>query len=266
MPNEGFKKITELSSPVVLITGAAQRIGRDLALSFADRGWDVAVHFYHSGDKAVLLCAEIEKKGQRCCLIRADLRNEVDVVTIMKQATMALGPVSLLINNASGFSYDCVASVTKKSWDEHLSANLRAPFVLIQEFIKQTKTGSVINILDQRVWNLTPHFMSYTVSKAGLWTLTQTLALALAPHIRVNAIGPGPTLPNQRQTPEQFIQQYQKTPLQKAIDVGDICAAAHFLAKTSSITGQMIAVDGGQHLGWAFPHDRKITSLLPDDE
>ena len=172
------------------------------------------------------------------------------------RAAEALGPLDCLVNNASRFDYDAVDSVTRESWDSHMETNLRAPFVLTQRFaatLPEAAHGNVINLLDQRVWNLTPHFMSYTLSKAGLWTLTRTLALALAPRIRVNAIGPGPTLPSARQTEEQFRRQAESTPLGRAATPEEICAAIRFILAAPAMTGQMIGLDGGQHLGWAPP-------------
>ena len=163
-------------------------------------------------------------------------------------------PVTCLVNNASVFECDSPETATKESWDLHMQVNLRAPFLLVQGFLRQlpaAASGNVINILDQRVLNVTPHFTSYTVSKAGLWTLTQTLAMALAPRIRVNGVGPGPTLPSKRQTDEQFIRQWSRTPLARQVMPEEISAAVRFLLSAPSVTGQMISVCAGQHLGWS---------------
>jgi NAD(P)-dependent dehydrogenase (short-subunit alcohol dehydrogenase family) len=175
------------------------------------------------------------------------------------RATADLGPLGCLVNNASIFENDLALTVTRESWDRHLETNLRAPFVLMQEFARrlpETAAGAIINILDQRVWNLTPYFISYTLSKTGLWALTQSMALALAPRIRVNGIGPGPTLPSPRQTPEQFRRQSEVMPLQRGTSPEEIGDAVRFILSAPSITGQMIALDGGQHLGWAQPAGR----------
>jgi NAD(P)-dependent dehydrogenase (short-subunit alcohol dehydrogenase family) len=197
---------------------------------------------------------EIAAAGGRAVALDADLGREADSAALVGRAVAALGPLGALINNAAVFERDEALTATRESWDRHMEANLRAPFVLTQEFARQLPepfAGCVINLLDQRVWNLTPHFTSYTLSKAGLWTLTQTLALALAPRIRVNGIGPGPTLPSPRQTDAQFARQSAATPLRRGATPEEIVAAVRFLLAAPSITGQMIAVDGGQHLGWA---------------
>ncbi|MBX2831922.1 MAG: SDR family oxidoreductase [Rhodospirillales bacterium] len=238
----------------VLITGAAKRIGRVLALDLAKNGYDVALHCHHSRKDADQLADEIRTLGQRSCVVSAYLAKEEETHRIIREAQAALGPIGVLINNASTFEYDDVNSATRESWDLHMEANLRAPFVLSQEFAKRLPEdcqGTIINLIDQRVWNLNPHFMTYTLSKAGLWALTQTLALALAPKIRVNAIGPGPALPSTRQTQEVFDQQCAKTPLKVGTNPQEICDAVRFFLAAPAITGQMLALDGGQHLDWA---------------
>lgn len=182
-----------------LVTGAGRRIGRALALTLAELGYDVGVHYNGSRDDAAAVVREIERLGRKSVLLPADLRQEDQVMPLIARTTAALGPVTCLVNNASIFERDEALDATKESWDTHQAINLRAPFVLMQEMARALPAeadGVIVNLLDQRVWNLTPHFISYTVSKTGLWTLTQTLALALAPRIRVNAIGPGPTLPS----------------------------------------------------------------------
>jgi NAD(P)-dependent dehydrogenase (short-subunit alcohol dehydrogenase family) len=242
----------------VLITGAAKRIGRAVALDLARNGFDVALHCHHSRKDAEALADEIRALGQRACVISADLAREEDTHRIIREAQVALGAIGVLINNASTFEYDDVQSATRGGWDLHMEANLRAPFVLSQEFAKRLPgdaKGLIINLIDQRVWNLNPHFMTYTLSKAGLWTLTQTLALALAPKIRVNAIGPGPALPSTRQTQDIFDQQCSKTPLKVGTNPQEICDAVRFFLAAPAITGQMLALDGGQHLDWA-PSDQ----------
>jgi NAD(P)-dependent dehydrogenase (short-subunit alcohol dehydrogenase family) len=176
------------------------------------------------------------------------------VQELLPRAERELGPIGCLINNAAVFTNDTVESVTRASWDLHLAVNLRAPFVLMQNFAERLPPqagGAIINLLDQRVWSLTPYFVSYTLAKAGLWTLTQTMALALAPRIRVNGIGPGPTLPSLRQSPEQFARQCELMPLRRGTSPQEIAAAMRFILSAPAMTGQMIALDGGQHLGWA---------------
>jgi NAD(P)-dependent dehydrogenase (short-subunit alcohol dehydrogenase family) len=239
-----------------IVTGAAKRIGRAVALGLAEAGYAIAVHHLQSHAEADAVVREIEAKGGRAVSLACDLAAEAEVETLVGKASAALGPIGVLINSASVFEHDEALTATRESWDRHLEANLRAPFVLIQALARALPAdagGAVINIVDERVWNLTPHFVSYTVSKAALWTLTQTLALALAPHIRVNAIGPGPVLPSPRQSDEGFTRQYRATPLARPATPEEIAAAVRFILDTPSMTGQMIALDSGQHLGWAFP-------------
>jgi len=237
-----------------LVTGGARRIGRAIALTLAAHGWDIAVHYGASRDDAEALAGEIRRRDRRATAVAADLTREADVATLVPRATEAIGPLTLLVNNASAFDRDDALNVTRASWDQHLETNLRAPFVLMQEFARQLPAGadgSVVNILDERVWNLTPYFTSYTVSKAGLWTLTQTMALALAPRIRVNGIGPGPTLPSPRQSDAQFQQQVELLPLRRGTTPDEIARTVMFILESPAMTGQMIALDGGQHLNWA---------------
>lgn len=238
---------------VALVTGAGKRIGRALALGLGARGWAVAVHYGQSAAEAEAVVEQITANGGQAQAFAADLRDESQVQGLVGQVTEALGPVRLLVNNASLFELDTVADVSRESWDSHMQVNLRSPFVLIQEFAQLLPTedrGNVVNIIDQRVWNLTPHFTSYTLSKAGLWTLTQTLAMALAPRIRVNAIGPGPTMASSRQSEAQFRAQYKSIPLEKATEPDEILNGLLYILSASAMTGQMIALDGGQHLGW----------------
>ena len=244
------------SSSVALVTGAARRIGRAIALDLAKRGWAVAVHYHGSEADAADLVGRIVKDGGKAVALKADLRNEDETRDLIPRAAARLGAITCLVNNASLFENDTIHSVTAESWHGHLQVNLRAPFVLIQEFARQCPKGvdgNVINMLDERVWNLTPHFISYTLSKAGLWNLTQTLAMALAPDIRVNGIGPGPTLPSARQSEEQFRRQWSMMPLKRLIGLDEITRAVRFILDAPAMTGQMIALDGGQHLGWAQP-------------
>jgi NAD(P)-dependent dehydrogenase (short-subunit alcohol dehydrogenase family) len=241
-----------------LVTGAGQRIGRACALALAEAGFAVAVHYLHSSKPAEKVVAEIDGKGGKAIAIAADLADEDAVTALLPRAAEALGPIGVLVNNASVFEGDTVGTATRASWDRHLTVNLRAPFVLMQEFARQLSQdagGLIVNLLDERVWNLTPYFVSYTLSKAGLWTLTQTMALALAPRIRVNGIGPGPTLPSPRQSHEQFLQQSRSMPLRRGTAPAEIAATLRFLLEAPAMTGQMIALDGGQHLGWAQPRE-----------
>ena len=239
-----------------LVTGAGKRIGRAIALALAEEGYDVAVHYGSSKDDAAAVVAAIEAKGRRAVALAADLAREAETQKLIGTAAKALGPLTCLVNNASRFERDEALTVTRASWDAHLETNLRAPFVLMQEFARllpADQHGAIINLVDERVWNLTPHFVSYTLSKAGLWTLTQVMAMALAPRIRVNGIGPGPTLPSPRQSAEQFARQQASVPLKHGASPDEIAAAVRFILASRAMTGQMIALDGGQHLGWAQP-------------
>ncbi len=237
-----------------LITGGARRLGRAMAEALAADGWAVAIHCRASEAEAAETATAILERGGRAVVLPADLAAEAEVATLIPRATAALGPIGCLINNASVFERDEADDATRQSWDAHLEPNLRAPFVLAQAFARALPAeakGVVVNMLDQRVWNLTPHFVSYTVSKSALWTLTRTLALALAPRIRVNGIGPGPALPSVRQTAEEFARQCAAVPLRHGTTPEEIVLALRFILAAPSMTGQMIALDGGQHLGWA---------------
>lgn len=239
-----------------LVTGGAQRIGRAIALALAGEGWAVAIHYRRSGEQAAALVSEIEAAGGRAVALEADLADEAASTALVPRAVDALGPLGCLVNNAAQFELDLVDTVSRASWDAHLEPNLRAPLNLTQAFARalpQEQGGLVVNLLDQRVRNLTPYFLSYTLSKSALWSLTRSLALALAPRIRVNGIGPGPTLPSPRQTEEQFARQSASMPLGRGASPDEIASAVLFLLSARSVTGQMIALDGGQHLGWAQP-------------
>ncbi|WP_198371981.1 SDR family oxidoreductase [Roseomonas rosulenta] len=239
-----------------LVTGGAKRLGRAMALALAQAGFDVAIHYASSAAEAEATAAEIVALGRRAAVLRADLAREAEVARLVPDAAAALGPLGVLVNNASTFERDEWHDATRESWDRHVEPNLRAPFVLAQAFAHQVpgdREGVVVNLLDQRVWSLTPHFVSYTVSKAGLWALTQSLALALAPRIRVNGIGPGPALPSPRQTQAQFDRQCASVPLRRGTSPEEVARAMLAILAMPSMTGQMIALDGGQHLQWA-PH------------
>ena len=243
------------AGPVALVTGAGRRIGAAIARDLAQHGWAVAIHYRGSRREAEALAREIEAAGGRAVALACDLAREAEVETLIPRAVEALGPLTCLVNNASAFEMDKIDTATRESWDRHIETNLRAPLVLSQAFARQlTATGgNIINMLDQRVWKLTPYFLSYTLAKSGLWTLTQTMALALAPRIRVNGIGPGPTLPSERQSAEQFHLQQAAVPLKRGPGLEEIAATVRYILATPSLTGQMIALDGGEHLGWAQP-------------
>jgi NAD(P)-dependent dehydrogenase (short-subunit alcohol dehydrogenase family) len=237
-----------------LVTGGAKRLGRAMALALAEAGFDVAIHFARSEAEAQATAAEIAALGRRAVTLRADLAREAEVAGLAPAAAAALGPIGVLVNNASAFERDEWHDATRDSWDLHIEPNLRAPFVLAQAVARALppdREGVVVNLLDQRVWSLTPHFVSYTVSKAGLWALTQSLALALAPRIRVNGIGPGPAVPSPRQSAEQFARQCASVPLGHGTSPQEVARALLAILALPSMTGQMVALDGGQHLQWA---------------
>jgi NAD(P)-dependent dehydrogenase (short-subunit alcohol dehydrogenase family) len=249
-----------------LVTGAGKRLGREMALYLAKRGYDVAVHYASSRKEAEAVVKEIAALGRKAVALRADLLIETQVEKLVPMAVQGLGgPLTVLINNASIFEYDTVATVTRKSWDRHMESNLRAPFVLTQAFAAQVPApklddhgepiagGLVLNMIDQRVHKLTPEFLSYTLAKMGLWAMTRTTAQGLAPRVRVNGIGPGPTLQGARQSDESFVTQRGATILKRGSNPADITAALGFFLDSPAVTGQMISVDGGQHLGWKTP-------------
>jgi len=237
-----------------LVTGGGQRLGRAIALALAGAGFDVAIHFHTSVAAAEETRSLVQALGRRAILLHADLGDETQVTRLIPQAIDAFGSLGVLVNNASRFDRDEWHDATRESWDAHLEPNLRAPFELIQAFARALAAGHegvVINMIDQRVWSLTPHFVSYTISKAALWALTQTMALALAPRIRVNAIGPGPALPSPRQTEAQFARQSASVPLGHGTEPGEVARAVLAILSLPAMTGQMIALDGGQHLQWS---------------
>ena len=237
-----------------LVTGAARRIGRALALAAARAGYDVAIHARAADADTESLTAEIAGLGRRAVLALGDLASDADLATLVPRAAAALGPLSLLVNNASLFQDDRLSDLTGASLDAHLAANLRAPILLTQAFAAQCPDGGqVINIIDQRVWRPTPQFFSYAISKAALWQATRMSAQALAPKIRVNGIGPGPTLPSIHQSPADFAAEAAHVPLESRATPEDIAAALAYLIDARKVTGQMIAVDGGQHLAWRTP-------------
>lgn len=237
-----------------LVTGASQRIGRAIAMDLAEAGLAVAIHYHGSADGAKATAAEINKQGGKAACVQADLTIAHETETLLHRASEALGtPIDVLVNNASLFEKDDINSFTLDSWEKHQAVNLRAPLMLTQALansLEENKKGAVVNLIDQRVLKLNPQYLSYTNSKAGLWTATRTCAQALAPNIRVNAIGPGPTLANTRQSNQEFELEAASVPLGHGPDITEITATMRFLLETPSLTGQMIALDGGQHLAW----------------
>ncbi|MGZ2256513.1 SDR family oxidoreductase [Roseobacter sp. A03A-229] len=252
--------------PTALVTGAGHRIGRAMALYLAGRGFDVAVHYAASQAGAAQTVAGVEAAGTRAVALQADLLEDAATEALFDQAVEALGgPVTCLVNNASIFEYDTVETATRASWDRHMQSNLRAPFLLTQKMAAQglaaemdaagepQAAGLIVNMIDQRVRKLTPEFMTYTLAKMGLWALTQTAAQALAPAIRVNAIGPGPTLQGGRQSAEHFAKQRAATVLERGSNPADMTAALGYFLDAPAVTGQLLCVDGGQHLAWQTP-------------
>lgn len=246
-----------------LVTGAGKRLGRAMALYLAGRGFDVAVHYATSQAAAEETAANIEAQGQRASLLQTNLLDEAETQALLPRAAATLGgPITCLVNNASIFEADDVHTATAESWERHIGSNLRAPFVLTQAMVAQglqatsdergepRATGLIVNMIDQRVLSLTPEFMSYTIAKMGLWAMTRTTAQALAPAIRVNGIGPGPTLQGQHQTEEVFAQERRDTVLERGVNLEDITAALGYFLDAPAITGQLICIDGGEHLKW----------------
>jgi len=243
----------DVNSGTVLVTGAGRRLGRAIALDCATRGWRVGIHYHVSSADALALVAEIEGKGGKAAAFAADLGHLDALAPLIEACAGALGPPTCLINNAARFGWDSLATLDSESWQAHLDVNLRAPVVLTQAFAKvlpDGTTGHVINLLDQKVLRLDPDYFSYTVAKSALWTATQIMAQALAPRIRVNALAPGPVIKSQGQSQAEFERECKATLLGRAVAPEDVTAAIRFLLDTPSITGQLIALDGGQHLAW----------------
>ena len=239
----------------IIITGGATRIGAAIAKKLSGKGIEILIHYNKSKSKAENLKKELQKKGSKVFLVRGDLSKENDVNKIIKFAKSKLKFFDCLINNASLFENDKIENFTTDSWGKHLRTNLRTPALLSKAFARNIKgkNNNIINIIDQRVFKLTPFFFSYTISKTGLYTLTKTSAMSLAPNIRVNGIAPGPTLKNKRQSEKHFKKQYMATPLKKQTEVQEICNAVDFFIKNRSITGQVLAIDSGQNLNWQTP-------------
>ncbi len=239
----------------IIITGGATRIGAAIANKLSGPGVEIVIHYNKSKLNAEKLKKKLSKNLTKVYLIKGDLSKETDLKKIVKFCKIKLKYFDCLINNASLFENDKLENFTTDSWGKHLRTNLRAPALLSKEFAKNIKgeNNNIINIIDQRVFKLTPFFFSYTISKTGLYTMTKTSAISLAPRIRVNGIAPGPTLKNKRQSEKHFKKQYLATPLKRQVNVSEICNAVDFFIKNRSITGQVLAVDSGQNLNWQTP-------------
>ena len=244
----------------LLITGGATRIGKEIAIHFSKKGWNIAIHYFKSSAKAKNLKKIIEKNSTKVALIKADLKNINQINKIIPIAKRKLGSIDCLINNAALFERDDILNFTTKSWNDHLNINLLAPALLIKQFAKQTQKKdklNIINIIDQRVFKLTPIFMSYTLSKSALYTLTKTMAMRLAPNIKVNGIAPGPTIKSKRQSIKHFNNQAKSTLLKKPVGLKDICDTVEFLINNNSVTGEVLAVDSGQNLTWDIKNGKE---------
>lgn len=248
------------SKGTALITGGAKRIGRALTLALAEDGYDIVVHYDQSREEANATAAAARAYGVNAEIVQADLTDRDAIAGLVPAACDVAGaPLTVLINNASIFDHDNIETATTKSWDRHFRSNLEAPFFLTQAFAAQFSktagrpTGCIINLIDQRVRKLTPEFMTYTLAKSALWTLTQTSAQGLAPHIRVNGIAPGPTIKGARQSEEHFAKQQAATLLGEGSSTQGIVGAARFILSAQELTGQLLCIDGGQHLAWRTP-------------
>ncbi len=239
----------------IIITGGATRIGAAIGKKLSGKGIEILIHYNKSKSKAENLKKELQIKGSKVFLVKGDLSKEKDVNKLIKFAKSKLKFFDCLINNASLFENDKIENFTTDSWGKHLRTNLRTPALLSKAFARNIKgkNNNIINIIDQRVFKLTPFFFSYTISKTGLYTLTKTSAMSFAPNIRVNGVAPGPTLKNKRQSEKHFKKQYMATPLKRKVDVEQICSAVDFFIKNKSITGQVISIDSGQSLNWQTP-------------
>lgn len=249
--------MTNADLPAALVTGGGRRIGRAIAEDLAAHGFAVAVHCNTSRDEAEGVVEGIIGRGGRAAVVQADLSDRLATAGLVAKAAEALGrPLGLLVNSASVFEVDSIDDFEEDVWDRHFDLHLKAPVMLARQMaagLPDGADGLVVNVIDQRVWRLTPRYFSYTLSKASLWNATQTMAQALAPRIRVNAIGPGPTLPSSRQTEADFKAQTDRLILEHGPALGEFGATIRYLWQARSVTGQMIALDGGQHLAWETP-------------
>lgn len=240
--------------PVALVTGAGGRVGATIAQRLAGAGYAVIIHYRSSAAGAEAVKAEIERAGGRAALLQADLADRKSRKALVAAAARPFGPLTLLVNNASTFEPDAVTDLDEELWDQHFAIHAEAPVFLSRDFAAQlpdASPGNIINIIDERVLHLAPSYFSYTLSKAVLWTATQTLAQSLSPRIRVNAIGPGPTLPPAGQSDADFQAALQRLPLQRGANPDEIAEGLLFILSAASMTGQMLALDGGQHLEWS---------------
>lgn len=252
MPGQTSK--TSATVQVALVTGAGSRVGATIARRLASSGHAVLVHYRASADGARQVVADIEAAGGRAALVQADLCNRAERRKLVAEAAKPFGPLTLLVNNASLFERDAATDLDEALWDAHFGIHAEAPVFLARDFAAQlpeATEGNIVNIIDERVLHLAPSYFSYTLSKSVLWAATRTLAQSLAPRIRVNAIGPGPTLPPPGQTEAEFEAALQRLPLQRAADPDDIADGLLFILSARSMTGQMLALDGGQHIEWS---------------
>lgn len=243
-------------SEIALVTGGARRIGRAIVEHLAAEGYAVVIHCQNSLAEAEALATELRAKGGKAAVVTGDLADPSAVDMIIPAAEAALGPVTLLVNSASSFLVDDIRNLDVPTWNRQFSINLRAPSVLagaLANRLPADRDGCIINIIDQRVWKLTPQYYSYTLTKSALLTATVTMAQALAPRVRVNAVGPGPTLPNQYEGEGLMAAEAAGSLLQRRVETGEIAEAVLYLARAKWVTGQMIAVDSGQHLAWRTP-------------
>jgi NAD(P)-dependent dehydrogenase (short-subunit alcohol dehydrogenase family) len=246
----------EKARKTALVTGGARRIGRAIVRDLAAHGWTVAIHCNSSLSEGRSEAQAICEAGGKAIVVQADLQDAAAVAGLLPKVGDEAGPVSLLVNNASVFLEDSIGSLDPETWQRQFSVNLQAPVFLAEAFAAQLPDGiegNIVNIVDQRVWKLTPQMTSYTLTKSALWTATRTLAQALAPRIRVNAIGPGPTFPNDRDGDAGLDREAAGTLLGRRIEPAEIAQAVRYIAETRSLTGQMLALDGGQHLAWQTP-------------
>lgn len=242
-----------MQTQTFLITGAANRIGAAIAEGLAEDGHNVVIHYNSSQDEAAALAAKLSERGLNTAIEGADLTDPAQYDTLIERASKHFGPLTGLINNASLFKPDSIDDLTHELWHKHFSVHAEAAMFLAKDFaaqLPQNQNGLIINMIDQRVWSLKPSFFSYTLSKSVLWTATRTLAQALAPRIRVNAIGPGPTLQNEHQSEAEFKDEQQSVPLKTGPSLDEIVDTIRYFLMSKSVTGQMIAMDGGQHLMW----------------